>query len=221
MAPNTTRLLDHTQLDRFAEALRRSAPPVAASMGPGISEDEIRTVCAQASLEPSRDAITWFSYWDTLAEPRTKFVEVLPHIQTTSLRTCVRSTVQMRRVYEQVLATPPPTTLSVAHAWPNAWLSVFGDGGGTQFVLDCREPDRPSLLRDCFRESFAGDDWGKPIAPLAVWLANGTEWMATQSCRFDPAREQWLPFDAASAYWPHFDMTKPANPPIPGSPDQD
>jgi hypothetical protein len=189
-------------------------------MGPGLAEDEIRAVCAQASLEPSRDAITWFSFWDTLAEPRTKFVEIVPGIQAASLRACVRATVQLRRVYAQVLATPSPTTLTVADVWPNAWLVMFGDGGGTNFVLDCRKPERPSMLRDCFRESFASDDWGKPIAPLAAWLAHATEWMAMESCRFDQQREGWLPFDAAHAYWPHFDLTKPANPPIPGSPDQ-
>src|SRR3954452_13028942 len=78
MAGSDVRLLDHALLDGFADALRRSAAPVAASMGPGLSEDEIRTVCAQASLAPSDDAITWFTYWDALAEPPTKFVEVLP-----------------------------------------------------------------------------------------------------------------------------------------------
>jgi hypothetical protein len=189
-------------------------------MGPGLSEDEIRTVCAQSSLAPSQDAVTWFSYWDTLAEPRTKFVEVVPGFQAASLRRAVDATIKLRRAYAQVLATPPPTTLSVADLWPNAWLAMFVDGGGTTFVLDCQAPEQPSLLRDCFREDFTGDDWGKPIAPLAMWLAHATEWMSTQQCRFDPAREHWLPFSAARAYWPHFDMTKPANPPIPGLPDQ-
>jgi hypothetical protein len=219
MAPSTTRLLDHTQLDQFADALRRCAPPVAASMGPGLSEDEIRTVCAQASLEPSRDAITWFSYWDTLAEPRTKFVEVLPGFQTASLRVCLRNTVAMRQVFRDVLGQPVPR-FGFEDAWSSAWLSLFADGGGTQFVVDCREPERPSMLRDCFRESFTGPDWGKPIAPLASWLTNATEWMTTQSCRFDPARQGWLPFEVAHTYWPHFDMTKPPNPPIHGSPNQ-
>jgi hypothetical protein len=184
-------------------------------MGPGLSEDEIRTICAQSSLEPSRDAITWFRYWDTLPEPRTKFVEVLPGFQAPSLRSCVRATLQLRHVYEQALEA---TTVSIDDFWPNAWLAMFADGGGTTFVLDCSDPEQPSMLRDCFRE--AGDDWATPIAPIAVWLANATKWMARESCRFDPARAQWLPFEAARAYWPHFDTAKPANPPIVGLPDQ-
>jgi hypothetical protein len=213
-------LLDHTRLDQFADALRRSAPPVAASMGPGLSEDEIRTICARSSLVPSCDAIAWFSYWDTRAEPRTRFVEIVPGFQAVSLRRCVDSTIQLRRGCEQVLVMPPPSTLSVEDVWPNSWLAVFVDGGGTTFVLDCRDPARPSTLRDCFREDFTGDAWGRPIAPLAVWLSHATEWMASQACRFDPAREQWLPFQAAHAYWPHFDISMPANLPIPGLPDQ-
>jgi hypothetical protein len=214
--PDTALLLDHTQLDRFADALRRSAPLVAASMGPGLSEDEIRTGCAQASLVPSRDAITWFTYWDALVEPRTRFVEVLPGIQTASLRACLRNTVSIRQVFRDVLTQPRPQ-FGLEDAWSSGWLLVFGDGGGTHFVVDCREPERPSMVRDCFRENFTGHDWAKPIAPLATWLANATEWMtANESCRFDPAREHWLPLEATNEYWPHFDMTQPPNPPIHG-----
>jgi hypothetical protein len=210
VAADVPETLDHSQLDRFAEALRRSAPPVAASMGPGLSEDEIRTICARASLEPSRDAIAWFSYWDTLAEPHTKFVELLPGVQAAPLRSCVDATIQLRGVYEQVLTIPSPTTPSLADVWPNQWLLMFGDGGGTTFVLDCQESAQPSMLRDCFREAFASDDWGTPIAPLSVWLTNATDWITTMpSCRFDAVQEHWLPFDEAHAYWPHFDMTKP------------
>jgi hypothetical protein len=217
VAPDTTPLLDHAQLDRFADALRRSAPLVAASMGPGLSEDEIRTVCAQASLEPSRDAITWFTYWDASAERRTRLVEVLPGVQTASLRVCLRNTVVMRQTFRDVLGQPLPQ-FGFEDAWSTAWLSVFGDGGGTQFVVDCREPERPSIVRDCFREDFTGPDWGKPIAPLATWLGNATGWMtANQSCRFDAGQGRWLPFDAVTQYWPHFDMTRPPNPPIAGS----
>jgi hypothetical protein len=219
MTPGTT-LLDHGQLDRFADALRRSAPAVAASMGPGLSEDEIRTLCAQASLAPSRDAVTWLSYWDTVAEPHTRIVEILPGIQTAPLRACLRNTVAMRQVFRDVLVGQPVAGFDFEDAWSSAWLSLFGDGGGTQFVVDCREPERPSMLRDCFRENFTQPNWGKPIAPLASWLTSATKWMTTQSCRFDAEREQWLPFEAAHAYWPDFDMTKPANPPIPGLPDQ-
>ena len=137
---------------------------------------------------PSRDAITWFTYWDTLPDPPTRFVELLPAFQTASLRTCVRSTISLRHVWEQVLEMPGPRTLTVADVWPDAWLVLFTDGGGGHTVLD------------------------EPIAPLAVWLATGIDWMTTQACRFDPAFERWLPVQAARAYWPHFDVTKPPNP---------
>ena len=97
-------------------------------------------------------------------------------------------------------------------------VSAVRDGGGTHFVVDCREPERPSMVRDCFREDFTGPDWGKPLAPLASWLANATELMTSQSWRFDPERETWLPREAVHAYWPHFDTTKPPNLPIHGAP---
>ena len=200
-------------LDRFADALRRAAPPVAAAMGPGLSEDEIRSACAEASLVPSHDAVTWFTYWDAVAEPAIRLVTILPGIQTASLHACLRNTVTMRQVFRDVLGQPLPR-FGFEDAWSSAWLALFGDGGGTHFVLDCRDPVRPSLLRDCFRENFSGEDWGKPIAPLATWLTGGAEWMATQSCRFDPAAGTWLPLHAAHAYWPHFDLAKPPNPPI-------
>jgi hypothetical protein len=212
-------LLDQGQLDRFAEALRRSAPAIAASMGPGLSEDEIRTLCAQASLAPSRDVVTWLSYWDAVAEPHTRIVEILPGIQTASLRASLRITVARRQSFREILGQPVPG-FDLEDAWSSAWLSLFGDGGGTEFVVDCRQPERPSVLRDCFRENFSQPGWGKPIGPLASWLANATEWMTTQSCRFDPERERWLPIEAAHAYWPHFDISKPANRPIHGLPDQ-
>jgi len=104
----------------------------------------------------------------------------------------------MRRVFRDALGQPVPQ-----FGFEDAWLSLFGDGGGAQFVVDCRDPGGPSMLRDCFRESFAGPDWGKRIAPLATWLTNATEWMTACSCRFDPAR-----------------VTKPRNPPIHTSPDK-
>jgi len=207
-SPTAPPLLDHNVLDRFADALRGAAAPVAASMGPGLSEDEIRTVCAESSLVPSRDAITWFTYWDTLPHPPTKFVEPLPGFQTASLRTCVRSSISLRRAWEEILATAPSMELTVADVYPNAWLVLFTDGGGGHTVLDCSAPRQPSLLRYCFREDFAGPGWAKPISPLAAWLANGTEWMTTQSCRFDPAQGLWLPYEEAVAYWPHFDSGK-------------
>jgi hypothetical protein len=96
---------------------------------------------------------------------------------------------------------------------------MFADGGGGHTVLDCSAPSEPSLLRDCFRESFAGPDWGKPIASLADWLRNGTRWMAAGLCRFDADRDLWWPAKNCRAYWPQFDITTEPNPRLGGPPE--
>jgi hypothetical protein len=95
-----------------------------------VPSDRSGTVCAQASVEPSRDVISWFSYWDTLAEPRTKIVEVLPGIQTASVCVCLRNTVAMRQVFRDVLGQPV-SEFGFEDAWSSGWLSLFGDGGGS------------------------------------------------------------------------------------------
>jgi hypothetical protein len=91
---------------------------------------------------------------------------------------------------------------------------MFTDGGGGHTVLDCADPDAPSVLKDCFRENIGGPDWGKPICELGQWIVNGTRWMQLGTCRFEPDRKSWWPGDAACAYWPDFDLEREPDPPL-------
>lgn len=72
------------------------------------------------------------------------------------------------------------------------------------------DPEEPSLLRNCFSESFAHpDDWGRPIRAIGPWLANATEWMRLGTCRYDPEWRGWRPREAAFAYYRCSTQTRP------------
>jgi hypothetical protein len=128
-------LVDAETLGAFADTLRRLAAPVAEVMGPGLSEDEIRSICAEASLEPSQDAIAWFTVWD--AKPHearsstaSRFGEVLPGFQAAPLRACVKASVWYREFAEQEVGSLRPLGIEPDDLWPRAWLLMFGDGRG-------------------------------------------------------------------------------------------
>jgi hypothetical protein len=210
-------LLDHQILEGFADALEEYAPEVLAEMAPGLSEDEIRSRCATAGLDPSRDAVSWWTFWDgpgaaspspeARAQPEEPMVrpEILPGFQAGPLDSCTRGITWWRQFAEQEAPSLQATGTELDDLWRRSWIPMFTDGGGGHTILDCEEPEHASVLRDCFRENFASPDWGKPIRSIGPWLAHATDWLRLGTCRYDPQSGIWQPHDASRAYWPVFD----------------
>ena len=205
-------------LAAFADALGRTAPVVAAGMGPGRSEDEIRIKCRAAALEPSRDLITWFTFWDRRpdqeARRRLPGLSLLPSYQPAPLDFCLAESTRERARAVGEMAFLRGVEVTVDDLWPDTWLWMFCDGLGSIFALDCERGDEPSAVRDCFREAYASSEWGERVSSLGVLVQNGTRWLESGMCRWDAEHDFWSPAEAAFDYAPDFNPDREPNPPL-------
>jgi hypothetical protein len=201
MAPTRSeerpRLVDEQILASFDGAVAEYAPAVRERLvHPGLSEAEIRAQFAAIGVQPSREAVAWWRYFDRPSRGAVGFpLEVLPDFQFASVPMSVE---EYRAWRSQTEDLADREGWDPDDAWGQAWIPLFGTDGSGVVVLDARgAEDGPSPVRTVRPDTIFGPDHAPVIAPsLGELLAGAVHWMRQGSCRFEPERRAWWPVEA-------------------------
>ena len=193
MAP--TRVLDEELLSELERVLARQRGNLLARMAPGRRAAEITAAFKTIGLEPSSEALLWWSWRDGST------FDIVPGLGHVSLATALQVYEMLRRVAAETAADAKPPLSDPDVWWSPAWIPIFDTGGLSKIALDCSaELGAPSPLRQVDWDSVGVSHFAHAFAPsLGEYIGGAVKALAAGRYRYDPDQQTWLPWDWADA----------------------
>lgn len=183
-------ILTRQTLASFDGALAAAAPLVRACLEPGPSEDRVRGELEAIGLQPSKELLRWWTYFDGPAEAcRVRPLEILPGLEFLSRRLAVRAYRSLGEVAVRSAAVVPSGPVRPDDIWHPQWIPIFGILSGGEVVVDCSNgSEQAAPLRIAYPDEI--DE--RVLAPdLGTFIAQSTTWLNAGEHGYDAEAGRW------------------------------
>jgi hypothetical protein len=185
MADEAPRLLSRGQLERLERVWRQQRVPILECLQPGLTHDEMDTICAPLGVRLTDEARTWWGWHNGgLGEPPGQnSINAIRYY--TSLQSAVQATIAERQA-----------TLGVV-PWPPGWIKISG-GPSDIVLLDVGgDPHGPTPVHtlDVWVNAETADV--SVLASLGDLVENWIASLQSGLCRYIAAEGRWHVEDMA------------------------